>query len=129
MFISSTYLVKSGAVERFLHGPGSIAPGYPFFSFSGPNLVDSSLIFKDGQFEDVSEVEKQFVGNIFFLMEKIIKQSVVLRTVKENIVVEFLVLTLRVLALLQWTDIWKIDMKFLINENNKFFAIFAFTEI
>jgi len=48
-----------------LHGPGSIAPGYPFFSFSGPNLVDSSLIFKDGQFEDVSEVRKAICWKYF----------------------------------------------------------------
>ena len=48
-----------------MHGPGSIAPGYPFFSFSGPNLVDSSLIFKDGQFEDVSEVRKAICWKYF----------------------------------------------------------------
>ena len=37
----------------------------PFFSISECNLVDSSSIFKDGQFEDVSEVRKAYCWNYF----------------------------------------------------------------
>jgi len=37
----------------------------PFFSITGCNLVDSSSIFKDGQFEDVSEVRKAYCWNYF----------------------------------------------------------------
>ena len=42
-----------------------MAPRYPFFSFSGSKLVDSSLIFKDGHFEDVSEVRKAYCWKYF----------------------------------------------------------------
>ena len=45
-------------------------PKYPFFSFSGSKLVDSSLIFKDGQFEDVSEIRKAN-GWKYVLLDKV----------------------------------------------------------
>ena len=44
-------------------------PNPNFFSFLGPNYVDSSLIFQDGLFEDVSK-DKRAICWKYFLLDK-----------------------------------------------------------
>ena len=48
----------------------SATPGYRFFfSLLGSNYIDSSLIFKDGIFEDVSKYRKAICWE-YFLLDK-----------------------------------------------------------
>ena len=48
------------------HRLGSVAPGYHLFSISGLDNVDSSSIFQDGHFEDVS-FRKAFCWKYFLI--------------------------------------------------------------
>ena len=67
--LRKNFQIQEIKVALHQHNLMSNEPNPNFFSFLGPNYVDSSLIFQDGLFEDVSKDKKAICWK-YFLLDK-----------------------------------------------------------